>query len=253
VFEGFTRFGFFPEASLAQQAGLRETPELPVPHEPLARRVCETNSREAEGGANAKTERFSREARDEGSGPAPAGPVPSHALPRTAPFLPHEAGPIGDPRRDATLVALPPAGPGLHAPASAWQLLDRIEHLSETEAVATLDVDPSAWFFEAHFFQDPVMPGSLGVEAFLQLVQAWARARFPHLAATHRFELGARRHAWTYRGQVRPHTKQVRVLARIREVTESPSVIADGFLLADGLPIYSMRDYELRLVPAEER
>jgi len=28
-------------------------------------------------------------------------------------------------------------------------------------------VDPNAWFFKAHFFQDPVWPGSLGLEAFL--------------------------------------------------------------------------------------
>ena len=33
------------------------------------------------------------------------------------------------------------------------------------------DVDPSEWFFKAHFFQDPVQPGSLGIEAMLQLLQ----------------------------------------------------------------------------------
>ena len=30
-------------------------------------------------------------------------------------------------------------------------------------------VDPSAWFFKAHFYQDPVIPGSLGLESLLQL------------------------------------------------------------------------------------
>ena len=30
-------------------------------------------------------------------------------------------------------------------------------------------VDPKEWFFEAHFYQDPVCPGSLGIESFLQL------------------------------------------------------------------------------------
>ena len=33
------------------------------------------------------------------------------------------------------------------------------------------DVDVSEWFFKAHFFQDPVQPGSLGIEALLQLLQ----------------------------------------------------------------------------------
>ena len=33
------------------------------------------------------------------------------------------------------------------------------------------DVDPDEWFFAAHFYQDPVMPGSLGLESFLQLAK----------------------------------------------------------------------------------
>jgi len=32
-------------------------------------------------------------------------------------------------------------------------------------------VNPAEWFFKAHFFQDPVQPGSLGLEAMLQLLQ----------------------------------------------------------------------------------
>src|SRR5262249_19742825 len=30
-------------------------------------------------------------------------------------------------------------------------------------------VNPDAWFFKAHFFQDPVWPGSLGLESVVQL------------------------------------------------------------------------------------
>ncbi len=37
-------------------------------------------------------------------------------------------------------------------------------------------VDPSAWFFQAHFQGDPVWPGSLGLESFLQLLKVVARA-----------------------------------------------------------------------------
>ncbi|MFA7061507.1 MAG: beta-ketoacyl synthase N-terminal-like domain-containing protein, partial [Pedobacter sp.] len=32
-------------------------------------------------------------------------------------------------------------------------------------------VDPDEWFFKAHFYEDPVIPGSLGLESFLQLVR----------------------------------------------------------------------------------
>ena len=38
---------------------------------------------------------------------------------------------------------------------------------------AEKDVDPGDWYFRAHFFQDPVQPGSLGLEAMLQLIRCY--------------------------------------------------------------------------------
>ncbi len=35
----------------------------------------------------------------------------------------------------------------------------------------TTRVNTEAWFFKAHFFEDPVWPGSLGLESFLQLLK----------------------------------------------------------------------------------
>lgn len=35
-------------------------------------------------------------------------------------------------------------------------------------------IDPSDWFFQFHFHQDPVMPGSLGVEAIIETMQTYA-------------------------------------------------------------------------------
>ncbi len=40
-------------------------------------------------------------------------------------------------------------------------------------------VDPEEWFFKAHFYQDPVWPGSLGLEAFLQLLKVAAVEYWP--------------------------------------------------------------------------
>ncbi|MEJ2471325.1 MAG: beta-ketoacyl synthase N-terminal-like domain-containing protein [Desulfuromonadales bacterium] len=40
-------------------------------------------------------------------------------------------------------------------------------------------VDPQEWFFDAHFYQDPVCPGSLGLESFLQLLKIVALRRWP--------------------------------------------------------------------------
>ncbi|HMB06182.1 MAG TPA: beta-ketoacyl synthase N-terminal-like domain-containing protein, partial [Isosphaeraceae bacterium] len=69
----------------------------------------------------------------------------------------------------------------------------------------TKDVDPSAWFFKAHFYQDPVCPGSLGLESLLQLLKVVAVERWgagPG-AAFESVGLGDA-HRWIYRGQVMP-------------------------------------------------
>ena len=114
-------------------------------------------------------------------------------------------------------------------------------------------VDPEEWFFKAHFFQDPVCPGSLGIESFLQLLKTVAMKRWPQLMATHRFDLvfGSRHH-WTYRGQIIPHNKTIAVEAQITHITDSPTPViqADGLLSVDGLAIYKMENFKLALVPA---
>ena len=56
-------------------------------------------------------------------------------------------------------------------------MLDRVTafdpaggHAGLGSARAEKDVDPSEWFFKAHFFQDPVQPGSLGIVALPSLM-----------------------------------------------------------------------------------
>jgi 3-hydroxymyristoyl/3-hydroxydecanoyl-(acyl carrier protein) dehydratase len=116
------------------------------------------------------------------------------------------------------------------------------------------EVDPQEWFFKAHFHQDPVVPGSLGIESFLQLVKFATFQRWPHLADSHRFGLHTgRSHRWTYRGQVLPSNRQVTVEAAITAVIESPhpALIAEGLLMVDGLPIYRMEEFGIELVPID--
>lgn len=115
------------------------------------------------------------------------------------------------------------------------------------------DVDPEDWFFKAHFYQDPVIPGSLGLESLLELLKMVAIDRWGlSLAATYRFEpiaLGVQ-HSWRYRGQIVPSNKRVLVQAQIKrwEEGDSPLLIADGYLSVDGLCIYEMSDFGIRLV-----
>ena len=43
------------------------------------------------------------------------------------------------------------------------------EGLGRVRAERSIDADD--WYFKAHFFQDPVQPGSLGIEAMIQTLQ----------------------------------------------------------------------------------
>ena len=52
---------------------------------------------------------------------------------------------------------------------------------------AILLMDPSDWFFKAHFYQDPVCPGSFwGLESLIQMMKVAARERWK--GASGRFE-----------------------------------------------------------------
>lgn len=151
-------------------------------------------------------------------------------------------------------------GGELAMPSRALRMFDKVElfvpdggpkGLGFIRGVKT--VVPEEWFFKAHFYQDPVWPGSLGLEAFLQLLKVVARERWSgELAAGCRFEpiaLGLK-HDWTYRGQVIRKSRHVEIEAAITEIDDKQRLIrGDGFLMRDGLIIYQMKDFAIRVVP----
>jgi len=141
-------------------------------------------------------------------------------------------------------------------PDPRWRMIDRVEELildggphGLGYACGTLRVDPSAWFFEAHFYQDPVVPGSLGLESLQQLLKVVARERWG-VGPDTRFEsvgLGDP-HRWTYRGQILPSDSTVTTRLVVTEVDDARKWIkADGFLDVDGRVIYGMVDFTLGL------
>jgi 3-hydroxymyristoyl/3-hydroxydecanoyl-(acyl carrier protein) dehydratase/malonyl CoA-acyl carrier protein transacylase len=163
---------------------------------------------------------------------------------------------------------LPPLSPqdadsvptsGLNWPAKAIRMIDRIEaYIPEGGpnglgfVQGTKQVDPREWFFEAHFYQDPVLPGSLGIESFIQLLKYIARQRWPHLVDSHRFGLlTGMPHNWTYRGQILPKNHLITVEAVVIEVLEGPhpTIRAEGYLKVDGLYIYKMDNFGIVLLP----
>ncbi len=148
------------------------------------------------------------------------------------------------------------AAPGL--PDDKLIMLDSVETYIPTGGPAghgyiqgIKKVNPDEWFFKAHFYQDPVCPGSLGLESFINLIKAAAQKRWQNLPADARIEAMAlgQKHTWIYRGQIAPGNKLITVEAYITGADdERRTLTADGFLIVDGLTIYQMKDFAVKVV-----
>lgn len=139
-------------------------------------------------------------------------------------------------------------------PSKALRMIDSIELLSLEAGLydkgyvkAIKKVDPSEWFFNAHFYQDPVCPGSLGIESFLQMLRLFLLRKFDIDPKGYQASmLTDQTHQWIYRGQIIPSNKKIEIHAHIKDVghtDEGYTVTADGALVVDGICIYEMSDF----------
>ncbi|QUQ72491.1 polyketide synthase [Kutzneria sp. CA-103260] len=118
------------------------------------------------------------------------------------------------------------------------------------------EVRDDDWYFDCHFHRDPVMPGSLGVEAVVQALQLYVIEH--DLAAG---IPGARFVAprgvtmrWKYRGQVLRGDGEITFDAHVKEVRRDADrlvVIADASVWKPGLRIYELTDVAVEVVPTE--
>lgn len=165
------------------------------------------------------------------------------------------------PHVDLTARPAGPFGGTLRLPAGDLCMLDRIKRFDPTGGEAGLgrvitakDVDHAEWFFKAHFFQDPVQPGSLGLEAMMQALQWWMietgqgegliDPRFEGIAVSEE-------HTWTYRGQVTPARERICVDLEVLEVRREEGAVvalAQASLWCDGLRIYGAKRFGMRVV-----
>ena len=147
-------------------------------------------------------------------------------------------------------------GPGnAQLPSPPMLMMDRITDITADGGKhdrgyihAELDIHPDLWFFQCHFHEDPVMPGSLGVDAMWQLVGfflGWlgkpGRGR----------ALGAGE--VKFRGQVTPDVKRVSYQIDMRRMIDRRLImgIGDAVMLADGKPIYEAKDLRVGLFDAK--
>ncbi len=142
-------------------------------------------------------------------------------------------------------------------PADVWRMVETVDAYAPQGGPhglgyirAGIPVDPGAWFFQAHFYQDPVWPGSLGLEGFLQLMRYLARERWG-AGPDARVECVAlgEEHRWIYRGQVVPTDRRVIIEAAVTAVDDNAQLLrAAGHLMVDGRVIYRMENFAVRLL-----
>ncbi len=97
------------------------------------------------------------------------------------------------------------------------------------------------WFFANHFYEDPVMPGSLGVEAARQALALLAAERGWGRSST----LVPGPTAWRYRGQVPPETPTIALevhISNVQPAADGVHVTGEGSLWRDGMRIYAMEN-----------
>ena len=139
-----------------------------------------------------------------------------------------------------------------HLPQGKLRLLDTVE-INEGGGtdqggyvVASRRNDPGDWFYSCHFYGDPVMPGSLGIEAIAQAMKIFIARRSDRRPDAD-FVVGQKM-TWSYRGQVLQHHRRMQVEVHIRKT--EPGRVGDIFtgdasLWADDSRIYELRNMSL--------
>lgn len=119
------------------------------------------------------------------------------------------------------------------------------------------EIRENDWYFKCHFHRDPVMPGSLGLEALHQALQLFAlerglgrHLRNPCFALATDTET-----EWKYRGQILRSDRDMAIEVHVREIVEtadSVRLIADCELYKDHLRIYEVKALAIDIVEAEK-
>lgn len=98
------------------------------------------------------------------------------------------------------------------------------------------------WYYTCHFYEDPVMPGSLGIETIAQAAKIFAAN---HFVKDSRISLAIGQElTWKYRGQVLQQNKQMQIEIHFHKIISEGRkhyLSGDASLWADDLRIYEVQ------------
>ena len=107
---------------------------------------------------------------------------------------------------------------------------------------------PHDWFYACHFHEDPVMPGSLGIEAIFQAMKAFAQLQSKG-NQTAELVTGQKMN-WSYRGQVLQQNQQMQVdvhFNKTQQVGTTRLYKGSASLWADNSRIYEVRNLAIAI------
>lgn len=146
--------------------------------------------------------------------------------------------------------------PGISDPSLKEAQLPEIENLwisrtggkySEGYLYLHQIIPSDPWYYQAHFYQDPVMPGSLGVETMVQaMISGISQWDLPS-DLSWRIKPGASL-SWKYRGQITPDIKEFIIDIHIKKITRTNNsweISADGQLWKESKRIYQVDNLTL--------
>ncbi len=112
---------------------------------------------------------------------------------------------------------------------------------------AARTINPNDWYFKCHFYQDPVMPGSSGIEAVLQAMRVYALHldAGKHMTSPYFRQPSDHKTAWKYRGQIPEGETTMSLEVHISkcEVQEEQVVlVGDASVWKPGMRIYEVKD-----------
>ena len=111
-----------------------------------------------------------------------------------------------------------------------------------SKAIHTYD-----WFFTCHFYSDPVMPGSLGVEAIVQAMQLFVLQQDLGKGFNNpRFvQVENNKTEWKYRGQIKVNVENMHLEVHFKTIEKRGDtlvIIANAYLWNEGTRIYQLTD-----------